>query len=454
MKGTSVNMDYALSLRRIPLFIGILLLASVLLETVAFSALSKPSRTINAKLRRHHQRPPSSSIAAVMMAPLFSSQWDDSIDAINQKTSRMAESALRIRGIARMEKFSRLPVWPVWNGVFIFVVSKLFGEETAAKLEDAIGGRVCPNFFQPERTSPFIMLVHHRHSFAPWDPLRYIQRTFFPEGFPAHPHRGFVTVTYILKGGFTHRDSLGIKQVYGAEKRHNGKHTQWLTTGAGICHEEMWDIQPDEGGIDFLQPSSQELYQLWLNVPSDKKMIPPRVDILGGEDETPTVIKQNDGGKTETLVLAGTYDGMTSKAPCLSYIAIFHVKMSKGSTWQYEIPPTFRTAIIYVRTGSIVIDGKRVPPQYTAYLEVTGTSLQVSSEEGADFLLLAGEPLNEPVAAQGSMVMNSPEEINLAYSDYQAGRMGLPWSEKLSDEQWREHVSKFPSAYKQIESVR
>ena len=99
------------------------------------------------------------------------------------------------RRIDSIERFARLPVWPVWNGVAIFVVSRLLGKDIAAKLEDAIGGRVCPNFFNPpDKTSPFIMLVHHRHSFAAWDPLRYLQRTFFPEGFPAHPHRGFITL--------------------------------------------------------------------------------------------------------------------------------------------------------------------------------------------------------------------------------------------------------------------
>jgi hypothetical protein len=190
------------------------------------------------------------------------------------------------RTVDRVEKFARLPVWPVWNGVLIFLVSKVFGDELAAKLENAIGGRVCPNFFVPERTSPFIMLVHHCHSFAPWDPLRYIQRTFFPEGFPAHPHRGFVTVTYFLKGGFEHRDSMGVKQMYGAEKRHADKHTQWLMTGAGMLHEEMFDISSEDG---FLRPSSQELYQLWLNVPAAHKMDNPRVDLLGGPDKTPTV---------------------------------------------------------------------------------------------------------------------------------------------------------------------
>ena len=84
----------------------------------------------------------------------------------------------------------------VWQGVFLFFASKIFGQETAADWEDKIGGRVCPNFFSSSEaipntfnggTSPFVLLVHHRHAFMNWDPVRYIQATFFPEGFPAHP---------------------------------------------------------------------------------------------------------------------------------------------------------------------------------------------------------------------------------------------------------------------------
>jgi len=303
---------------------------------------------------------------------------------------------------------------------------------------------VCPNFFESEKTTPFIMLVHHRHSFAPWDPLRYIQRTFFPEGFPAHPHRGFVTVTYFLQGGFKHRDSMGVKQLYGAEERHNGKHTQWLNTGAGILHEEMYDIEPDKGGFDLVQPSSQELYQLWLNLPSEHKMSQPLTKLLGGEEETPTV--RSD--KTETIVLAGEYGGKRSAAPALSDIAILHGKMEPGSTWKHSIPQSHKTAIMYVRTGSVSIDGTRVPPHHTIYFVPYGEELVVTSSEGADFLFLAGAPIYEPIAAQGSMVMNSPEEINEAYSDYQSQKMGVPWDHKISDEEWMEHVRQYPSVYK------
>ena len=164
--------------------LGIFLVSGLLSEVTAFSTLSfSRGKIIHPAPQQSSGKHGRRKRNDVM--PL-SSQWDDAVEVGTASLKPSTSS----RAIDRMEKFSRLPVWPVWNGVFIFIISKLFGEDTAAKLEDAIGGRVCPNFFQPDRTSPFIMLVHHRHSFAPWDPLRFIQRTFFPEGFPAHPHRG------------------------------------------------------------------------------------------------------------------------------------------------------------------------------------------------------------------------------------------------------------------------
>jgi redox-sensitive bicupin YhaK (pirin superfamily) len=318
--------------------------------------------------------------------------------------------------------------------VFLFLIQRVLGEAAAAKLEETIGGRVCPNFFSPETTSPFIMLVHHSHSFFGLDPLRYVQRTFFPEGFPAHPHRGFVTVTYILKGGFSHRDSLGMKQMYGAEERHDGRHTQWLTTGAGMLHEEMFDVQ----GIW----SRQELYQLWLNLPASEKLCAPKVDLLG-DDECPVI--EQDGGKT--LVLAGEFGGKKSVAPNLSDVSIFHVALTPGATWNHVLPSSHQTAILYVRQGTIQIGSTTVLPHYTVYFGKLGNELSITTDAGADFMFLSGAPLNEPVAAQGSMVMNAPDEINQAYADYQLQKMGVPWDHKISDAEWKDHVREFPSVY-------
>jgi redox-sensitive bicupin YhaK (pirin superfamily) len=398
--------------------------------------------------------------AIYLPSRVFLSSSDSSSESTSTAAAAIDVTSLPVsnpRTVARMEKFARLPVWPVWNGVAIFILSKIFGDEVGAKLEDAIGGRVCPNFFSTDprvtTTSPFIMLVHHRHSFAAWDVLRYIQRTFFPEGFPAHPHRGFVTVTYILKGGFRHRDSLGVKQLYGADtsntgkSRYGGKHTQWLTTGGGMLHEEMFDMGE---GNNFFQPADQELYQLWLNLPSQDKLMSPRIDLLGGPEDTPTVVTSDNGKSTETIVIAGTHGEATSTAPIRSDLAILHVKMEAGTEWRHEMPASHETVVLYVRRGAIEIEGERIPPHHTAYLSSQGASLTViNAEDGgeADFLLLAGQPLREPVAAQGSMVMNTADQINDAYDDYQRGLMGLPWSEQLSDVDWMTHVEKYPSRY-------
>ncbi|KAL7554798.1 hypothetical protein ACHAWF_018353 [Thalassiosira exigua] len=374
-------------------------------------------------------------------------------------TAATAATEPSLRRVARVEKYARLPIWPVWQGVLLFVASKLFGPEVVAGWEDAVGGRVCPNFFVPTETSPFVLLVHHRHAFMNWDPVRYIQRTFFPEGFPAHPHRGFVTVTYILQGGFTHRDSLGIKQRYGAERRHEGNHVQWLTAGAGIQHEEMWDVAPDENDEgNWLWTSSQELYQIWLNLPAAHKMDPPNAfllkahpvdDALTAPLPGTTPIITSEDGSTVTTVVAGAHDGVRAPVDCPTDASILRIQFAKKepSTWTHRLPSTHETAILYVRGGSICIDGERVPPHHTAYLTPDGARLEVESSDGADVLLLSGRPLNEPIASQGSMVMNTQGEIQNAYMDFQRGFMGVPWDHKLDDDEWRDHVRRHPSKY-------
>lgn len=343
------------------------------------------------------------------------------------------------RGIRRLEKFSRLPVWPAWNGAFIWLVGVVFGYNIAAELEQAITGRVCPNFYAYSETSPFIMLVHHCHSFSIGDPLRFFQRTFFPEGFPAHPHRGFVTITYILHGGFVHRDSEGVKQSYGAEARHNGKHTQWLTTGRGMLHEEMFDIS---GGS-----SRQELFQIWLNVPARHKFDTPETLLLGGDEETPTVVEENI---STTRILAGCYRGKTASAPVLSDLSLFHVTLEKGASWTCDLPTYHETAFLYVRKGTLQNasggnnddGGDIIPVHNTAYFAATGSGVRVTAagSKGADFMFLSGAPLREPCVASGSMVMTSSREIDEAFADYQMGKFGQPWDHNLSDGEWQQHV--------------
>lgn len=408
-----------------------------------------------AGLRQHTKAPKSTKLRD--SHELQTQKIYKDIDAIQAKNAVMQK---KFRKIHRVEKFARLPVWPVLNGVLIWIIGNLFGFEKAAQLENSITGRVCPNFYEYSITSPYIMLVHHCHTFSTFDPVRYIQRTFFPEGFPAHPHRGFITITYILHGGFIHRDSEGVYQAYGSvndpstneTNRYNGKHTQWLTTGRGMLHEEMFDITTK---FDLNRMHSrQELFQIWLNVPARYKMDEPHSLLLGGKDETPIVY--GDDGISKTLVIAGTFNGQSSIAPLVTELALFHVTLQPGASWEFKVPSSlYETAFIYLRQGTLQSvasstnehnsnDAKiTIPVHHTAYFERHGgNTIQVlaGSDDVADFMFLAGVPIKEPCYASGSMVMNYPNEIDEAYSDYQKGLFGVPWDYKLSNEDWKIHV--------------
>ena len=300
------------------------------------------------------------------------------------------------RQIDHVEQFARLPIWPIWSGVLLFLTSRL-SSSLAASIEDAIGGRVCPNFFTAEKTSPFVLMVHHRHSFSVLDPIRFIQRTFFPEGFPSHPHRGFVTVTYCLKGGMIHRDSLGTKQSYGAENHHDEAHVQWLTAGAGIQHEEMWDTR---GNALW---NNQELFQIWLNLPSEYKMSKPKVELL-----TRHIVEENDRlvpeGRTPvveldgvvTTVVCGEYNGLRATVDCPTNAAILRLHFKQKATWRHIVPKEHETAILYIRKGSVRVGDEFIPVHHTAYLSREGAELVITSVGEADVLLLSGEPLREP----------------------------------------------------------
>jgi len=254
-----------------------------------------------------------------------------------------------------------------------------------------------------------------------------------------------------------HRDSVGIKQSYGAETRHKGNHVQWLTAGAGIQHEEMWDViepdEKDEGSL--LWTSSQELYQIWLNLPAAHKMSAPNAQLLkahemdasSGESPPGTTPVITSNGSTTTIV-CGEHNGVKAQMECPTDAAILSIQINGKSTWKHTLPSSHETAILYVKKGSIEINEERIPPHYTAYLTPNGEQLTIKTLEGeAEFLLLSGAPIREPVASQGSMVMNTEGEIQKAYMDFQRGFMGSPWSEKLTDEEWQQHVKDNPSMY-------
>ena len=346
------------------------------------------------------------------------------------------------RPASKVVRHARLPVWPAWQGLVLGVLGQVPGlRSTCDKLEDAFGGRVCPMSFDAAECDPFVLLVHHRHAFRPLDFLRPIfSAVIMPEGFPAHPHRGFETVTYVLPGraGLTHRDSEGCKMRYG-----DGA-VQWMTAGKGMLHEEMWDV---EAGNDH------ELYQLWVNLPPDSKLVPPRVQLVTPVDATGATEVQREGAtpvrvtpigdeslqggavRVRTLADASGDVGAETYSP----MTLAHVEL-RGAAAEYTLPlPDGWTTIVYVRRGEVDVGGERAAMYNTVYLERRGGNcLRVTNAHDglSDVMVLAGAPIGAPVVASGTMVMNSDAQVQQAMYDYQRGSFGVPWDHRVDDEEW------------------
>lgn len=340
------------------------------------------------------------------------------------------------RTVARIDKPPRLPVWPVVNGLVFTFMDILGLKALAAKVEDWVGGRVAPMMLDTNEADPFILLVHHRHRFDFWDPIRPIFRVLLPEGFPAHPHRGFETVTMTLKGGLNHRDSFGMKQDYS-----NGD-VQWLTAGRGMLHEEMWSS--DEQG-------NAELYQLWLNLPAKDKMQPPKLQVIGTSKDAIGPVPVVETPEATIRVIGGGLGEVHSPIEAHSEVTMLHIVLKPSQSWSMPCPGS-QTCLLYVRKGVVDVGARgqatTVDTHHLAYLaKGSGNTVELhntSPGDEVDVLLLAAEPLGEPVSASGTWVMNTPLELQEADRDYQLGRMGTPWDHKLSDEEWKEWLKAHP----------
>jgi len=224
-------------------------------------------------------------------------------------------------------------------------------------------------------------------------------------GFPPHPHRGFQTLTYLIQGAFRHRDSTG-----GAGLLRPGG-AQLMNAGSGIVHEEMPVPEHLETG------GAIEGVQLWINLPRAHKGSAPGYTDLQPED---LPWRDLPGGRIK--VLAGTLAGFTGPAVTPARIAYAHVELEAGAHFEQGLDPAWTAAVVPLK-GALRVDGAEVPADTVALLDA-GTSLKVSADGAVSFMLLAGEPLGEPIAHYGPFVMNTPAEIEQAIQDYQAGRMG------------------------------
>lgn len=332
------------------------------------------------------------------------------------------------RALASVSRAPRLPVWPVLGGVSCWAAELVGLTGLSRAMERRWGGRVTP--MSLSGSDPFLMLVHHRHSFSRLDPLRPLSALVVPEGFPAHPHRGFETVTMVLEGGMRHRDSAGVKMVYRAGS------VQWLTAGRGVLHEEMW---AHEAG------PHHELYQIWVNLPRAHKFDEPAIQLLGPADveEGPGVMRaplpatEVDG--VELTVLAGACHGLRSPVRTQSPMTLMRLVWATPGEFAWDELPSHHTALFYVRSGAVEVGGRRVSAGELGQFERSGkmTLRFTAVEPDTDLLVLTGAPIGEPVAMRGSMVMSTAAEIERAYADLDAGLFGRSWPHTATDAEWK-----------------
>ncbi len=250
-------------------------------------------------------------------------------------------------------------------------------------LQRVIGFRDTQDF------DPFLMLDF----FDSRNPEDYVK------GFPWHPHRGIETITYLISGSIEHQDSLGNGGII------SDSSCQWMTAGSGILHQEMPLSSPYMLGI-----------QLWLNLPAKDKMCPPAYHEIKSSD-----IMQIQEESAQIRLISGSYKGNSSNNQG-EYIkaTIIDCSLDKNSNWEY-ISNQEDNLFIFLISGYLLIDNASIHPK-TAVLFDSGAKIHVQSDEHpARFLIFSGKALNEGIAWGGPIVMNTREELNLAFKELENG---------------------------------
>ena len=261
----------------------------------------------------------------------------------------------------------------------------LSSDGAGVKLKRSIG--IEPNYFDP-----FLML----------DEFGSDNRDDYVGGFPAHPHRGIETVTYMLEGEFEHEDSTGAKGKMRAGD------IQWMKTGSGIIHSEMPSMT--EGRLHG--------FQLWINMPSKLKMTKPNYIYIDSDK-----IQTHKDNEKHVKVIAGKFKKAEGSVKGHNIEPIyFDIKLEKDKTFNFKLPIN-HNSFIYLINGEIKIGKKNHDKikESTLILLEQGDNLEVNSITGSKFLLISGKPIGEEIARGGPFVMNNKSEILQAVQDYHNG---------------------------------
>ena len=259
-----------------------------------------------------------------------------------------------------------------------------------------------------EQVDPFLLLHHAEYTYTSDAPALH-------QGIGPHPHRGFSPVTFVVEGEVHHRDSWGNNQV--AKKGE----VQWMHAGRGIIHSE----RPSQKLAD--ENGKQEIIQLWINTPAAKKMQQPVYQYL--PEKSIPVFNSADKLISNKLV-AGKYNGLTGKIKTESELLIIWSNAKNNGSQTYEVPELLNT-MLYVIRGNLSVSGYGlVEEKSLVVFENSGDEVEISATTDAQYLVLAGAPINEKVVQQGPFVMNTTTQIMEAMRDYRMGKMRILIEEK------------------------
>ena len=245
-------------------------------------------------------------------------------------------------------------------------------------------------------------------------------------GFPAHPHLGFETVTIVEEGLVDHSDSLGAAARFG-----NGD-VQWITTGRGLQHSEMFPLLQQEKDNPFL------LFQIWLNLPRKSKKVNPYFKMIWNEDIPVKEVKDKQGNASKIKIIAGNYEDTIAPSPNPDSwaadknndVAIWIITLSPEA--EFILPKTdkgTKRSLYFYKGSEVYAEDFTIPENHQIILKPEEDLLVKNSNETAYLLLLQGKPINEPVVQQGPFVTNSVGEIKQAIMDFQQNEFGgWPWS--------------------------
>lgn len=245
-------------------------------------------------------------------------------------------------------------------------------------------------------------------------------------GFPAHPHRGFETITIVLEGLIDHFDSKGNEGRYG-----NGD-VQWMTAGSGCQHNEMFPL------VNQDNPNPAELFQVWLNLPAKDKFAQPDYKMFWAEDIPVVEVVDSNNKKSKVRVIAGNFQGTESLIPCpaswakdkKNHVSILLIRLEPEA--EFYLPAVTETLnrnlYFYRGNGNLIIDNLSINASNRVKLDGNQNIIITNGEKESFLALLEGEPIQEPVVQYGPFVMNTENEIRQAISDYQKTAFGgWPW---------------------------